>query len=277
MSAYPRHSEATFPVRRPPFAFEELPQDWVQGDLLSSAFFMSLFASFPDGEQFFIRSVRQHRDLASSRAQQADISAFIGQEAVHGHAHSELNDHLRRQGFDVDALLKRVNFLLETGEKHMSPADCLVATAALEHLTAVLARLILAEPAQRERFANTELQKLIEWHALEESEHKAVAFNLMASLNVSLGRRATLMLSASTALVGYLAWSTRHLYQSRTGHKPGLREYAGLARTLFGRQGLVRKALPEYLQWFRPGFHPDQERTHQLEQQARLRLGLEPA
>ena len=51
-------------------------------------------------------------------------------------------------------------------------------TAALEHFTATLAEMILSDPEARDMFGDETVKNLFLWHALEEAEHKAVAFDV---------------------------------------------------------------------------------------------------
>ena len=59
------------------------------------------------------------------------------------------------------------------------------ATAALEHFTATFAQLLLSSGDARALFGHDEIRNLFLWHALEEAEHKAVAFDVY---NKSQGR-----------------------------------------------------------------------------------------
>ena len=50
-------------------------------------------------------------------------------------------------------------------------------TAALEHYTATIAEALLSKPEAQALLGDTEVRSILLWHALEESEHKAVAFD----------------------------------------------------------------------------------------------------
>src|SRR3546814_1673082 len=54
----------------------------------------------------------------------------------------------------------------------------LAGTCALEHFTATLAHAILSDPAHLAG-AETEAQRMWRWHAIEEIEHKAVAYDTL--------------------------------------------------------------------------------------------------
>src|SRR3546814_16965350 len=63
----------------------------------------------------------------------------------------------------------------------------LAATCALEHFTATLANAILADPAHLAG-ADAEAQRMWRWHAIEEIEHKAVAYDTWVHATRALPR-----------------------------------------------------------------------------------------
>ncbi|MBA1914568.1 metal-dependent hydrolase, partial [Escherichia coli] len=70
-------------------------------------FMTALSALFPAGEKFFIdsvRAVRNHPKLKDNEVLQKEISAFIGQEAMHTQEHVGFNASAQKYGHDVDTL-----------------------------------------------------------------------------------------------------------------------------------------------------------------------------
>src|SRR5580658_6889221 len=89
--------ERTVPTRRMTFeeSLRDLPKHYAaDGDLIASHLAAALSAVFPDGEDFFVRSVRYYRDQVTDPDLKRQVSGFIGQEAVHGREHRVLNDRL---------------------------------------------------------------------------------------------------------------------------------------------------------------------------------------
>ncbi|SHY70081.1 metal-dependent hydrolase [Mycobacteroides abscessus subsp. abscessus] len=58
----------------------------------------------------------------------------------------------------------------------------LAVTAAAEHFTAVLAERLLGDEDFRAIPGDAEVWNLLKWHALEELEHKSVAFDVFRSV-----------------------------------------------------------------------------------------------
>src|SRR5947199_2775780 len=134
------------PTRR--ISFEQSLQDVPKhfggdGDLLSSHVAAGLSAVFPDGEDFFVRSVRHYRDQISDPQLKRQVAGFIGQEALHGREHRLFNDRLAELGYPTKTFERFTKKGLAMRERMLSPVSNLAATAALEHFTATLAELVL--------------------------------------------------------------------------------------------------------------------------------------
>src|SRR3954454_9073585 len=72
------------PTRR--ISFEEslrtVPKHFAaDGDVVSSHVMANLSSVFPDGEDFFVRSVRHYRDQITDPVLKRQVAGFIGQEA----------------------------------------------------------------------------------------------------------------------------------------------------------------------------------------------------
>src|SRR3954453_18711569 len=144
-------TQASNPTRKVPtrrISFEEslrdLPKHFADdGDLVLSHVAASLSAVFPDGEDFFVRSVRNFRDQIEDPELKRQVAGFIGQEAMHGREHRALNDRLAELGYPTKRFERVTARGLALRERVMPPMSNLAATAALEHFTATLAELLL--------------------------------------------------------------------------------------------------------------------------------------
>src|SRR5687767_564372 len=113
----------------------EVPKHWHPAGPAVSMFFDNLSILFPEGERFFIRSVRHYtnavRDLGDTELVEA-MRGFAGQEGVHTREHVAYNEMLRDHGHPVDALERRVSWLLARA-KLLPRRTQLAITVALEH------------------------------------------------------------------------------------------------------------------------------------------------
>ena len=238
---------------------------WVGGDPVATAFFNALSITFPRGEAYFIESVRAFRDGASPRLA-AEIAAFTKQEVVHGREHLAFNRQVTEQGYDVTLLDADVTRLLDLARAR-SPIVSLAATMALEHFTAILAHQLLRNPRHLEG-ADVQAAGLWRWHAIEEIEHKGVAYDtwLHATRGWSRFRRwrlkSLMMLIVTRHFLHHRARGMIELL--RQDGVTGVRACRGLLAYAFVRPGIVRSIVGAWSAYFLPGFHPWNEDDRHL-------------
>ncbi|MDX3900671.1 MAG: metal-dependent hydrolase [Sphingobium sp.] len=230
---------------------------WVGGDPVATAFFNALSITFPRGEAYFIDSVRAFRDDVPPRLA-GEIAAFTKQEVLHSREHLAFNRQVTDHGYDVGLLDEDVTRLLDLARSR-PPIVRLAATMALEHFTAILAHELLRDPRHLER-ADAEAAALWRWHAVEEIEHKGVAYDtwLHATRDWSRGRRwrlkALMMLIVTKNFLHHRSRGMLELLRQDgiTGLRAGMR----LAAYALVRPGMVRAVARPWLAYFLPGFHP---------------------
>ncbi|KXZ68241.1 putative metal-dependent hydrolase [Acinetobacter venetianus] len=167
---------------------------YYEDNAVVTSLFVVLSAMFPPGEMFFIESVRNVRDQITDEKLLEDIRNFIAQEAFHSREHKSLNEHLIQTNYpevvEIEALTK---VRLDKFRK-LPKAEQLAATVVMEHFTATLTRLLLTDPLIKQK-TTQESRNLWEWHALEELEHKSVAFDALKAIggNTVRNRRIALI------------------------------------------------------------------------------------
>lgn len=162
--------------------------DWHEQGSHVSHFFNALSLLFPAGELFFMDSVRHYREQIHDPELKRQIQGFIGQEAMHSREHVRYNDLLQDAGLPAHLLDRRLRMILDFQKKHFPAAFNLAITVALEHYTAILADLLLRDPS---RFGDSVegYRQMWLWHALEETEHKSVSYDVFNSvLKPEIGR-----------------------------------------------------------------------------------------
>jgi uncharacterized protein len=254
------------PTRRMTFeeSLEYLPKHFAADeDLIASHLTGALSAVFPDGEDFFVRSVRHYRDQITDPDLKRQVSGFIGQEAVHGREHRVFNDRLDALGYPTKRFEKFTKVGLQFREKVAPPIANLAATAALEHFTATLAELVLTNEEIRRLFGADAVRDLFVWHALEESEHKAVAFDVYKAVGGSERLRVwTMNFLRFGFVVGMAAQVIVSLLGDRATYRRG-----NLRRSWrnFRTSPIVDKRLWAQLKDYnRADFHPDDSNTNEL-------------
>ncbi len=233
------------------------------GNSILSALMYALSASFPDGERFFIDSVRHYQKDIKDPALVDQIRGFIGQEAHHSRTHEEFNAQAKNVGMAMDAVDKHFKRRIGMARRRFSPAQQLAITAALEHITATLAQWTLENPQVVSGDQQSPLREMLIWHAMEEIEHKAVAFDVYrAAVNDETLRIRTAKIIFRTFWIQMAIAQATLLWHDRK--IPSLREIREAWDFMWGKQGMRTWATPELNKYLQPGFHPNDIDQSQL-------------
>ncbi|MGB0955151.1 MAG: metal-dependent hydrolase [Panacagrimonas sp.] len=249
----PRHPQAL------DFA-DGIAVNWANGDVFRSRFFDAFSTTLPEGEKFFIVSLRQFKDRLQDPELQQELKDFIRQEGVHGILHNAYNNRLGRQGVDIERITQLLRKFFAAHEQVLSPRMQLTLTACAEHLTASMAHTVLGHGSHLFDGADERVRALYFWHAAEEIEHKSVAFDLLKNqARVGYIPRVLMMAYISIVFHALVFPILEHVLRS-DGYTA--RERAGLwSKGLWWmfkpqRGGFYFDLLGHYLSWFKPGFEP---------------------
>ncbi len=258
----------TFPIRTPDdlhiekrdlkFGRDDAPPRWWHSnDPGRTAFFNALSSTFPVGEKFFMTAVRHYRD-GTAEPLRSQIDDFLYQESMHSREHVVFNRQAQEAGFDIAPAEDRARRTIAWA-KRRSPIQQLAGTCALEHFTATLAHDALANP-EHLGGASNEARRMWQWHAIEEIEHKAVAFDtyLHATRTMTPFRRwlkrSVVMILTSLRFHYVVFRNTADLL--RQDGRNNWATWKGLLAWLYGRKGLMRAMGLSIFTYIKPGFHP---------------------
>jgi predicted metal-dependent hydrolase len=252
-----------------------LKQDrwWMGGDPVATAFYNALSATFPKGEAFFVESVRLFREGAPPKLER-EIKAFVTQEVMHSREHVQFNKRALEAGYDMKPLEDRVEWRLSI-TRARPPIVNLAATMCLEHFTAILAHQLLKNPRHLER-ADAESAALWRWHAIEEIEHKGVAYDTWLHATRAWPRvkrwkvKAKVMLFVTRNFVVDRTFGTLALLRQDGITGPGA--WARMFWFAWVRPGMLRKILGAWASFFLPGFHPWKHDDRDLIERTERRL-----
>ncbi|WP_424186441.1 metal-dependent hydrolase [Actinokineospora sp. G85] len=246
---------------------------YVQGDLVMSHVVATLSAMFPEGEDFFVRSVRHYAGRITDPRLKKDVAGFIGQEVTHGREHRDLNDRLQEMGYPTHRVDRMVKRALSMYWKRLPKISSLAVTSALEHYTAALAETLLIDPRAQELLGTSEVRSVLLWHAIEESEHKAVAFDVYRAVGGTEKRRIWTM---RWMTFSFLFGVTMHTLLSLAGDKAArnpkrlFKSFAALRHSPF----LTKEVRQRIRDYNRVGFHPnDNDNTALLEKWTKQLFG----
>ena len=239
-------------VRKLQFNPKAIRRHYFANSPVLSHLLTALSSTFPIGEQFFVHSVRNVREHVQNEELQAQISAFIGQEAMHSKAHTEFNQAWRREDYNLD----RFQDWLARKDHHVKSLDPkiqLAITCAFEHFTALLGGYILRHPEVLSALEE-DAQKLWVWHAIEEIEHRTVAFDVYQHVYGDDAIRRMIMRSVTTGFASLTFYAASRLFWQDRG-----KSLAKIQGNLFGLYWLLKmliQLVPEYLSYYQAHFHP---------------------
>jgi predicted metal-dependent hydrolase len=266
--------------RTPRLGFADVPKRWFAGSVSATHVANGVNLLFPAGERFFVRSVHHYAAQLDDPRLAAHVRGFFGQEGRHAQAHERFFETLREQGYDIDSILQRYEALSARIEKTTPPALRLAVTAALEHFTAIMAEDALAGGDLAG--VHPVMRQLLEWHALEELEHQAVAFDVLRAVNPSYALRVAGMAVASVAFSYFWLQATKALLaQDGIALREAGRELASLRRTAAragsraSRPIVTRVFVRGIREYLRPSFHPNDKDHRRLVEETLARLAAE--
>jgi len=244
--------------RRMSFPFSEMKSSlYFKDNALLSAFGAALSSTYPPGESEFIASVRLYQDKVTDPELKQQIRGFIGQEGHHSHQHKKANEVLKGLGWDAQYVEENLgkDIAKNTSSGWRSkPKWRLAVTAGMEHMTAIMAEYMLKNPEVFDSL-DERVKELLFWHAVEEIEHKSVAFDVFMSIENDQRylrkamRMANFIFNSKISMyVVVLMWKARRF--------PSWREVKEFREFLFGKKGLVTQIKPAYKDYFKEGFHP---------------------
>ena len=242
-------------VRRLEFDFsDDIPEFWYDNDAFRTVLLYALSGGFPEGERFFIDSVRHFQDQIKDPELKAAIRGFIGQEAHHAKSHHALNEFIERRGYPVSRIDRDVGRLMNFFRRKFSPERQLAPTVAVEHFTALMAEqfVLLSDELNK---MDPRMAKIWAWHAIEESEHKAVAFDVFKTTVDDEWIRLSQMVFTSFIFVTFSTLDFLRLMR-HSGQMTNLRMWARGLNYFWGKPGMFRKMIPAYLDYYRRDFHP---------------------
>jgi uncharacterized protein len=241
----------------------EVPKYWARGSKFLTHWFNAMSVVFPEGEKFFIEAVRHFEPTIHDPKLREQVRGFVAQEGHHTFQHRVLNDVVAQQGVNMAPQERWIEGFLRRVRTRITPAEQLAVTCALEHYTAIWGNELLERPECMAGF-DPRMTPLWRWHAVEETEHKAVCFDVFQSAVGSYYVRARGQLGATLLFIPIL-----HLIQLRLmrddPEPTRMRDVLAGLQWIWGKPGFFRHALQRHwLEYFKPSFHPWQHDNRDL-------------
>lgn len=244
--------------------------DWLPSrlGLHCTAYFNALSIFFPPGESFFIRSVQRHKShpaVLNNPQLTAAVAGFVGQEAIHSREHEEYNEAINGAGHPAAAFQSFIDGMLHFLEGIFPASACLAGTVGLEHMTSTMGDALLRDDKTDHCMfegAEPHYAALWRWHALEEVEHKHVAFEVYEAVygkgwGAYIGRLFYFLFANAIFWPLCIAMHIYFVYSA--GGLLALLSPIGWLRVfdlLWGWHGALRRSVRAWCEFFAPSFHP---------------------
>jgi hypothetical protein len=169
-----------------------------------------------------------------------------------------LNAGLDRSHYPLDAIEAEMRGRLEI-VRSRGPMAMLGVTIALEHFTAMMADWFLEDPHFWDGVPEDTV-RLWQWHAMEETEHKAVAFDVFHAAAKDWTPLQRYRFRVRVMMISTIMFNmniTR--YAAKLLQADGMGKWTARLKVLsylFGKPGMFRKSWGAYFDWYRPSFHP---------------------
>lgn len=225
------------------------------GNTVTSAYWVGLSSTFPIGEAEFIRSVKLFEDQITDTKLKDEVKDFAAQEAHHSLQHKKLNKQFDSCGYSTKKVEDLIDIKIKERIANWSNEKRLMRTVAAEHFTAVMAHHALQYPEVTENLPES-LRDLFRWHAIEEIEHKSVAFDVYQHCVGDMSKlRRHYAYFAFFEFPMNMYFITRFLLKD-LGHKATWQERKGMWKLLFGQGGMVSSIKHLYTMFLKKDFHP---------------------
>lgn len=242
---------------------ENEPEHWLNNTQVVTEFIHSLSGLFPEGEAFFVRSVRAFCDddrISKNEKLMKEVKAFVSQEAQHSAEHASYNKKIGKMyQHDMDRIDSLIRTIFTFAEKSSlflgnNKYVCLGITCSLEHLTAVLAEVLLTTDEGNYVISamSPSHRALWVWHAIEETEHKSVAYDVYCAVGAWYIARVWRHFITLLIFIGVVSYINIQFMFDRANYF----DFVGVWRLfqfLFLYPGILRKFTPLWLEYLQPG------------------------
>jgi predicted metal-dependent hydrolase len=169
---------AGFYVRNIIFPLDKsIPKIWIKEDPFLTCYFDAVSIAIPEGESFVNAQINLCKPKIKDETLLLQAKELTAQEAMHSKIHRKFNRHRADSGYqDLVGKLEAINKKGLDWWQRRSFNWRLAFSAAIEVNTVYLGVILLDGDFLKN--ADERIKTIFIWHCMEESEHKAVAFDV---------------------------------------------------------------------------------------------------
>lgn len=249
------------------FNAKELNDTFYLHSEFATAYFQALSIFLTFGEDLVIETARYHRDFLTDPILKQRVTVLIGQEAIHSKVHNEWNETLKEHDFPVTLYRFLAKNVFDYGFLKFPQPLKLSLMAGIEHFTAVLAEFMMKNEHIFDLISDDDKTKALwQWHMLEESEHKDIAYDVYQTLSANYALRMTGFAMAIVTIVFLVSLGGAmipFLRKPSNVIRPAFwKDAARGVKLLFGlKEGVYGSTIGHIFDYVRPDFHPNDHDT----------------
>lgn len=241
----------------PPFDFDGCFVHDYDGEAYFKFILINAFSiALPSGEKFFIDSLKKSLSSIEEPETKSAVRIFMMQEAVHSKYHSIYNKTCcRENGYSLARLEAPFLFNSAYVANNNSDQYCLALTVCLEHLTAVASEALLTHDWLD--ICAPSVAEFWKWHALEEIDHRSVAYDLYMATYKDKAFLNQVMSEVYLKFARFLE-KTMHTMASSDGKSTkALKVWLRESDFMVGQQGVIPYFMQLIERFYEVDFHPD--------------------
>jgi len=233
---------------------QELPYYWCDNSPFKSHLFNAMSITFPDGEKFYVQSVKAFKDQITDPALLEEIDTFSKQEYFHSYAHKQYNNWLDRQGLPAEELRQDVVKIIDWANSKLTAETRLAVTVCQEHVTVILAVNGLTHRSFYRRM-HPHFEHVWRWHNIEEVEHKSTSMLVWQAIGGKPNKLHRIMILA-TIVFWYtvLKFAVKMLHQDK--QLWSWRTVKDAWDLLFSKNGMLNFGRDRYFDFFKTDYTP---------------------
>lgn len=261
-------------VRNVKFDFNSIQDNhYVSKNMFATHFMNALHILFPEGEKFFIRSIKTYMKDINDPLLKKEVRDFMGQEGVHFREHERFWEQMEKMGLKPRPLVNTINKAVDGVEKALNwflpkkAADklALSITVGMEHYTALFGQQYLTNFNYFSDAYPKQMLMLTMWHSAEELEHKSVAFDVLKIVDDSYFIRMLGMFIASSFFYTFATYGMFYfIAQDPQRNFDNAWEQFTIFLDKFIQKPEGLEGWRILLDYFKPGFHPDDHDNYHL-------------
>jgi predicted metal-dependent hydrolase len=247
----------TITVRQMPFEFpDEIDPVFIEGDHKQSFGFIAGSMLLAHLEPYLVRSMRAAEKHVTDPNVLAGLKGFAAQEGHHYRMHMKFNAAVRRTGFDgLETLEKELSDDYLRFTKTNSLRFNLAYAEGFEALTMNAVKHMMEPDGFGEHLPV--FMQMIEWHFVEELEHRTVAFDVYDHVCGGYLYRLIVGTWAQWHFTRWIRRATAYMLNVSPPPKRGAKEVAERKNAQrMPRAASVRNLLPGLLRIYLPGYTP---------------------